>query len=430
MKTMKKSIVFLIIIILGIASAVDAQTSENSQRERDNNIAGGILTEMFEDEDSGDILLSGFQTISVYGEYIPGYGVHLTISPGSSRFVFHELQTRGDNEGRVEISGDSSSESYNGGREDVQERIVEYMSRYAALISGVADNETVRVTYTPNRSSSMNWRFMNENNHTQKSSPGVSVWARMGDLKSFREGDISEQELMSRIETHILNSDENYKDFNVFASVLETALNSVDTEYLRVARKPQMEYLPGLGVRYRVQVSTKPSIILDDIHFLDGDFEFRMDSLRINLDESLRLMEESLHPLMLRLDSMFDLNLSDEEREQLRRELNEQRSDIRIQRDSLRNSMQPPSPPSSPTPPARANSADLQPEADAIMDELLSVIKTYGSTLASLSDDEMLMISVNWSGRTDELPKRTEVRIKKSDLLNGDEPDIEEIKRR
>ncbi|MCG2587668.1 hypothetical protein [Rhodohalobacter sulfatireducens] len=428
MKTMKKSILFLITILLGIISVTSAQTSEDRQRDRDIKIAEGILTEIFGEEGSGDIVFPGFENRSVRGEYIPGYGVHFTVSPGSSAFVIHGLRLGDDEDVRVEFSGDDdSSESSGDATQAAEEKIIEYMTRYASLISGVPDDETVRVTYAPNRTSSVRWVFVGDDNHTQKTLSGVSVWAQMGDLKAFQDGDISEQQLMNRIDTHMLDEEETYKDFNVFASVLETALNSVDTEYLRVNRKPQMEYLPGLGVRYRVQVTTRPSVILNEISIQDGNFEFRMDSLRFNLDESLKLMEESLNPLILKLDSVIDLELTEEEREEMRSELREQRREIRIQQDSLRSSMPLPAPIS---PHARVDSVELEPEADAIMDELLSVIETYGSTLSSLGNDEMLMISVNWSGRSDALPERTEVRIKKSDLLNGQEPEINEIERR
>lgn len=425
MKTMKKSILFLITILLGIISVTSAQTSEDRQRDRDIKIAEGILTEIFGEEGSGDIVFPGLQNRSVRGEYIPGYGVHFTVSPGSSRFVIHGYRSGDDEDVRVEFSNDDDSSG--DATQAAEEKILEYMIRYASLISGVPDDETVRVTYAPNRSSSVRWVFVGDHNHTQKASPGISVWAQMGDLKAFRDGDISEEQLMNRINTHMLDEEESYKDFNVFASVLETALNSVDTEYLRVNRKPQMEYLPGLGVRYQVQVTTRPSVILNEISIEDGNFEFRMDSLRFNLDESLKLMEESLNPLILKLDSVIDLDLTEEEREKMRSELREKRREIRIHQDSLRSSMRPPAPPS---PSAMKDSVDLQPEADAIIDELLSVIETYGSTLISLGNDEMLMISVNWSGRSDDLPERTEVRIRKSDLMNGDDPEIKEIERR
>lgn len=429
MKTIKKSIVLIITIILSFISVADAQTDDNQQRQRDIKIAEGILTEIFDGGSSSEnTYFSGFRSQHVRGEYIPGYGVHFTVSPGFSNFIHIRDFRSDDEEVRVGISRNgSSSKTASDTEEEIRDKVYEYMKTYASLIRGLSDDETVRVTYTPNQRGAATWVFVGDSELTVEPQSGISFWARVDDLKKFRNGSISEQELMDRIQTHELNSDESYKDFNVFASVLETALNSVETEYLRVNRKPQMEYLPGLGVRYRIQVSTKPSIILDDIHFLDGDFEFRMDSLRINLDESLRLMEESLNPLILKLDSVLDFDMSEEEREKIRQELQEQRRVIQIHQDSLQNSLRPLA---APSPPARASNVDLQPEADAIMEELFSIIENYGSTLTSLENEEMLMISVNWSGRSDDLPERTEVRIKKSDLLRGEKPDIEEIERR
>jgi hypothetical protein len=188
-----------------------------------------------------------------------------------------------------------------------------------------------------------------------------------------------------------------------------------------------MEYLPGLGVRYKVQVSARPSVMLEELRFGDVDFEFKLDSLRMNLDQSLRLVEESLNPLILKLDSVIDLDISDEELDEIKQNLHEHRQEIRIHHDSLQNTQ------NNYSYAWRSTSdedIDLESEVDAIMDELLSVIANYGSTLTSLDDDEMLMISVNWSSRSENLPERTEIRIKKSDLLSGDDPDIEEIERR
>jgi hypothetical protein len=41
----------------------------------------------------------------------------------------------------------------------------------------------------------------------------------------------------------------------------------------------------------------------------------------------------------------------------------------------------------------------------------------------------MLMITIDWGGRDEDLPERTELRIKKGDLLDGDEPEMIEYRR-
>lgn len=428
MKTMKKSIVLLITVFLTLVSFAEAQTNEVQQRERDIKIAEGIIAEIFDSRGSQNGVLHSFQTRNVRGEYVPGYGVHFTVSSGLSNIVHFRNLSSNDEEVRVEVQQNGNSAGNNSGSaEEIREKINEYMTKYASLISGLSDDESVRVTYAPHQNESFRWIFVSDDEHTERTNPGVSVWARVSDLTAFKNGNISEQELLNRIHSHELDSEENYKDFNVFASVLETALNSTENEYLRVSRKPQMEYLPGLGVRYRVQVSARPSLIFNEFSFSDGDFDFKIDSLRINLDESLKLLEESLAPLNQKFDSMFSPNLSEEERQEIREDIQEQRRAVHERQAALRrNAVRSQAGGQGQS----ADSLDLEQEADAIIDELLSVIENYGSTLTSLGNDEMLMISVNWSGRSDDLPERTEVRIRKSNLLNGEEPNIEEIERK
>lgn len=427
MKTMKKSIVLLVTIFLSFASVTLSQTNEDQQRNRDIKIAEGILAEIFDAQSpSADVYFPGFQNRSVRGEYIPGYGVHFTVSSGSN-FIHIRNMSSNEDEIRVEVQQDGDSPDDNANdMDEIRDKMNEYMTKYASLISGLSDDETVRVTYAPNRNESVRWILIQDDVKREEIEPGLSVWAKVSDLKAFKNGRISEQELMNRINSHELGNEETYKDFNVFASVLETALNNTGNKNLRVSRKPQMEYLPGLGVRYKVQVSVRPSIMLEELRFGDGDFNFKIDSLRMNLDESLRLVEESLNPLILKLDSVIDLDISDEELDEIKQDLREHQQEIKIHQDSLRNSQ-------GYSYAWRSSSdedIDLESEADVIMAELVSVIENYGSTLTSLNNDEMLMISVDWSSRSDDLPERTEIRIKKSDLLDGDDPDIEEIERR
>lgn len=431
MKTMKKSILLLVAVFLSLLSMATAQTNEAQQRQRDIKIAEGILAEIFGTAQSqNNAWWDGSYGSNVRGEYVKGYGIHFTITlTYSGRAFLRNLNSENETVHiEVQSNNDSASASNLDNTEAVEQKILEYMTKYASLISGLSDDETVRVTYAPNNTNTMTWVFVQDGERSETSQSGVSVWAKVSDLKQYRNGNISEQQLRNRINTHVLNGEETYRDFNIFSSVLETALNDADTEHLRVSGKPQMEYLPGLGVRYRVQVSARPSVILNELQMFDGGFEIHMDSLRMNLDESLKMVEKSLAPLVIKLDSMREIDeLSKEERQRFQQELQMQQEEIQAHQNALRKAN---SPSVYGFRSATEDSLDLSGEADAIMDELLSVIENYGSTLTSLNDDEMLMISVNWSGRSDDLPERTEVRIKKSDLLRGEDPDIEEIERR
>lgn len=419
MKTMKKSIVFLIAVLLSVFSVANAQTNEDPQRERDIKIAEGIIASIFGSD------VPGFKNQNVHGEYVPGYGVHFTVSPGISNIVRLRTPDSGDERFVVEVNKNERTSSDTEREQQIKEKIYEYMKMYAPLIRGVPEEESVRVTYAMTDRGQSIWVFTQDGERNKQNDPGVSVWTTVSNLKQFRNGNISEQEFINRVNTHILSADEKYPDFDVFASILETAMNNANTEYLKI-RRPQMDYLPGLGVRYRIQVSARPGFILNEFNFSDGDFEFRLDSLRLNLNESLKSLEESLAPLSQKLDSMFSQDLTGEEHREIREDIQEQRRAVHERQEALgRDAVR-----SYGGQAQSVDSLDLELEADAIIEELLNVIENYGSTLTSLADDEMLMISLNWSGRSDDLPERTEVRIKKADLLRGEKPDIEEIKRR
>ena len=85
MKTMKKSILLLFAVFISLISVAAAQTNEAQQRDRDIKIAEGILAEIFDTQSSSkNGFLTGFKNRNVRREYIPGYGVHFTVSSGSN----------------------------------------------------------------------------------------------------------------------------------------------------------------------------------------------------------------------------------------------------------------------------------------------------------------------------------------------------------
>jgi len=67
---------------------------------------------------------------------------------------------------------------------------------------------------------------------------------------------------------------------------------------------------------------------------------------------------------------------------------------------------------------------------EKIKSVITETIRDYGSTLNSLQNGELLRITLNWRGRNDTMPEQTKIRISKSDLMNGNDPVMEDFSRR
>ncbi|MEX0647391.1 MAG: hypothetical protein WEA56_13270 [Balneolaceae bacterium] len=424
---MIKTITQIILLFLLTIAGVNAQQVDEQRLDRDIRIAEGILTEMFSDNGNNGSYSFRFPgSQAVNGEYIPGAGVHFTIAAGSSHRI--QINTRNNGEDvQVEVNNHADSDSSER-EEEIQQKIIEYFKTYAPLISDLPGNESVRVTYGANRPGpGVQVYFFDDNRH-RESGPAFSMWVRASDLRQFKNGDLNESRFEDRINKYDLTEIENKTDLNVFASVLETALKDAETEHLHVTRKPRADYLPGLGVYYQLQVSTRPNIAIHGFHMSDDNFEIKMDSMMIDVSGALESLSANLAPLAERLDILFEDDLTRAERDSIRREAREVRQRLQAERDSLSNQRRRYN--VIPFAGSQSDTLDLTTDKEAIMNQLRDVIEDYGSTLSSLSDDELLMITVNWGGRNPNLPLRTEIRIKKSALLNGEQPSVEEIVRR
>lgn len=411
------SLTFTIWLLL--LPVVFAQSADAQQIERDIRIAEGILAEMLQTDNRSEHF-PGFNDRSVNGRYIPGYGVHFIISPGSRyRFQVHS------GSGRQNVQVESDQTGLNNSEENIKNTIREYFKTYASTIRNVPENEWIRVSYGLNRSGFPDGVHLFIDGDERPKPTVFTMWVSSSDLNQFRNGNLSDQQFTSRIQTQDLSDLSSRTDLNVFASVLETALNDSESDYLRVRQKPNVVYLPGLGVQYHVSISGGPGMFFGDVHIFDENFEIKMDSLMIDLSGAMEKLNERMAPLAIKMDSLFGGNLSQEERDSLRSEARDIRREIRVQADSMRRNSPPP-----PRPSMVRDSVDVSAEKEKIVNQLLEIMESYGRTLTSLDDDELLMVNLNWSGAGRNFPQRTEVRIKKSDLLRGSDPDIEEFSRR
>lgn len=407
-----KTTPWILLLILS-AGTLFAQTADNDRIDRDIRIAEGILAELFDVKDTG-FTIRGGNVKGVTGEYIPDYGIHFKIGaslmPQTMRVII-----RGH--AQIERAEDQDTTEDNGiDKEFVHERFMEYFGEYASLIRGLPDDEVIRLTFGANTSARTVLTLPPGAGRQQQGVPTMTAWATMADIKAYNDGSLNEDEFENRVQIRNMEETEKQRDQEVFSSILETALNQAGTENFRVRRNPQAEYLPGLGLNYQIQISLRSGSFFGDFN-IDG-LELKLDSLDIELSKLSESLEEHLLPMAAKLDSIFNPSRKDASSDSL----------ARVYRDSLRNSAQSHS--------RRHNieeeqlsDEEIQEEIDKLHAELRQTVIEYGPTLRSLQDDEMLMITLTWSGRHPALPQRSELRIQKADLLNGAEPEITTVER-
>lgn len=406
----RKIIALVTLLLILSTGIVFAQTPES--HDRDIRIAEGILAELFDAKNTA-FTLRGATVRGVSGEYIPGYGVHFKIGAN-----IHPQTLRVIIRGHAQIERDEEQDppaSEEENREFIEERFMEYFKNYASLLRGIPGDEVIRLTFGDNRSMRTVFSIPPRSDRQRDSILAMTAWASVSDINSYNEGNLTDEEFENRIQIRDLTQEETHRDQEVFASILETALNQAGTENLRVRRSPGVEYLPGLGLNYQVHISLRSRSFMGDLN-LEG-IEIHLDSLAIGLSELGENMSEHLLPMTAKLDSIF--NLDRRERDSLARVY---RDSLRPHRENVQRSARM----------FRQNMKDSQvpdeeilEEIDKLHEELKQTVREYGQTLRSLQDDDMLIITLNWSGRHPALPQRSELRIRKSELLDGAEPEIQ-----
>jgi hypothetical protein len=386
--------------------------AQDDRIDRDIRIAEGILTELFSDLDEEYPLPGRFRN-RVQGEFIPGYGIHFKIdrsTPGQiTRVVMRGYENRS--------SGDEAEDTA-AKRERIEEKITDYFLNYAGVIRGLQDSDHIRLTYGSGYRPGRVLMLMSGADQQMEDELRISGWVPYTDLRSHRDGSVSDNQLRNRIMFYDFSDSEEKADLNIFASVLQSAIQNAGTEQIRISRKPSVEFLPEMGAHFHVHLSAGHRFM--PASFGIADHHIDVDALMEGMPEQFQVeiprMAFSIDSLRMKLS---ELNGS---LDGLNRELKE----LRVMNDSLRT--QPPRVMAFQTA-APADTLDLSAEAEMVMDTLREVIRDYGPTLSSLSDSEWLMITVHWPSRDRNLPERTYFRITKSDLLAGMSPDIREVMR-
>lgn len=425
-KTMKllKTIVFTLACLFLSYVSVQAQ-DEALQREI--RIAESILGEIFTEVPQPPIPFLFARNGHVSSEYLPGYGVHLSVgenlSSGKIRVSGSVRIERNNSDEDETVESHSTSEA-------VEEKVTEYITQYASTMQNLPEDEVLRISYGLKRSFDGSIAVITGLQEYTHTVPKLSFVVKSEDLKLHRDGRISDRQLRDRVEKQDLAEFEDVRDLNIFASVLETSLNSIETEQLRANRKPTYEYLPGLGANFYVTISGRSSFNFSGLFQMAREIDsLNFDDIDINIDlgnittensgaRSFRFRMPDNTRFEFDMDSLafdseeFKNRIAEvrERSEELRKRGEEVRSEIEIQM-------------------KQQQSADLSGDVERLKAAILETIQDYGSTLRTLKNDEMLLITIDWRGRNESLPGQTKIRISKRDLLNGNEPFMEDLSR-
>lgn len=415
----KYSYPLLILILFPVLLA-----AQSDQLQREIRIAEGILSELFSENMESESPFIAVTGNRITSEYIPGYGVHFVIGDhllaSNIRLSGRIAVTRTEG-GRSVIemkkSDDDESEP-EPTRESIEEKLNEYLTQYAPLMQSLPENESIRLS--TGLRAQINQAFISLSiGERSYGFPKLTKWVSGRDLQQLRTDRISEQQFLSRVQSADLSEATEARDYNIFNSILESSVRSANFEHLRVRTGTPYIYLPGFGVQFNINVSSPGSGIFSFVRSSGSEpemnLEFKIDgdirsygtagessntsndlaSIRNKEIDSIRISaEQSLDSLRIALD---DLSIS--------------------VREIFTGSREEPNP------------EELENEKSLLYDEIKRTITEYGSTLSSLPDDEMLIISIHWSGRNTGLPQRTYLRIRKSDVASA-EPFIQEISRR
>ena len=417
------------ILTLFLFPALLAAQSEQLQREI--RISEGILSELFSENLQGEAPFIALTGNRVTSDYIPGYGVHFVIGDRllggnisitgrmevvraeGSRSVI-EMRKRDDDDSTPEIT-----------RESIEEKMNEYLTLYAPLIQSLPENEYIRVS-TGLRAQMSQIHIALSIGGRSYDFPKITKWVSGSNLQQFRSGHITEQQFLNRVQSADLSEVSEARDYNIFNSILESSVRSADFEHLRVRKGAPYIYLPGFGVQFNLNASSPGSGISSFIRTAANDPDVNLDFV---IDRDIRLNRPA-----------GESSVNSDELDSIRREIEISRQDIDSIRvsaeqsmDSLKVLLDDLSVSISDLFTGNRERPDpevLDREKNLLYKEIKRTITEYGTTLSSLPNDEMLIISIHWADRDANLPQRTYLRIRKSDIMSSTEPVIQEIPRR
>ena len=408
--------------------------AQNEERDRDIRIAESILDEIFSDVSEANRGFPFRDETSVKGEYIPGVGLHFSV--GENYFsrvadMSGSISIREDDGPERSISFDRKDTGERLEEQEIEDRLNDYLTSYASQLRSVKDDEELRITFGLNTNTNR-WVSVfqsSESDSMAESNRAVSKWISGRDLRRVREGDMASPALLPQIETVTIPLDDQPRDIEIFSSILETAVREIEMEGLRVNRTVKSNYIPGWGVRYYISASRSGGGIFSFMSEADQNeiqteidtalaFDFDSDSLDFNMEE-FETNNEEVKGLLDSLDKSSSLS---ETMDSLAIKLPELMDSLAVALPKMMEGIKTMFA-SEEVPGDEVLIADME----LLDNEIRDIAENYGSTLSTLKDDELFMITVNWRGRNSLFPEKRVYYIPKRNLLNRGELKVIEM---
>lgn len=429
-----RTLIAISMVTLLSMSISNTAFAQNEAADRDIRIAERILDEMFADVSEGNRGFPFNDETSVKSEYIPGVGLHFLV--GENYFL-----RVADMSGSISIrENDGPERSITFDRKDtgelleeqeIEDRLNEYLTNYAFQLRSVKDEEELRITFGLNTNTNR-WMSVfqsSESDSIAESNRAISKWVSGRDLRRVREGDMRSPALLQKIETVTIPLGDQPRDVEIFSSILETAVRDIEMEGLRVNRTVKSNYIPGWGVRYYITASISGAGIFSFMSEEDQNeiqtkidtalaFDFDSDSLDFNMEE-FETNNEEVKDLLDSLDISSSLS---ETMDSLAVRLPELMDSLAVALPKMMEGIKTMFA-SEEVPGDEGLIADME----LLDNEIRDIAENYGSTLSTLKEDELLMITVNWRGRISTLPEKRVYYIPKRNLLNRGELKVIEM---
>ena len=422
-----RTIISLLLLILSLILPNQLPAQDNALQQ-DIRMAETILSEMMSDNES-DFPLRGGNARHVQGEYMEGYGLHFTIGSNINprRITFERTRDRSRGEESTE------SRSPEEARDRMESIMRNFLQDYTVAARHLDENENVRVSYGLPGEFSVQRILRHHRDGTTESMeiPKLSAVVSVGDVMSYRGGSMSDEEFQQRIRIEDLSDVEYGEDLSIFSSILKSSLDRAELEHLRVQREPEFQYIPGMGVHYKVNLHNRPFLRFPEIRRVARMIDQQdLDDVDVNIDlgevefdgEKMRFeipqIDFKMDTIRINLGNVSDsLNINFEE---MRRQLEETRQHLEKSRDQLQQHFR--------FDIADRDTIDYSEDKEKVMNRVTKTLEDYGQTLRSLGENEFLTITINWRGR--DLPERTVIRISREDLFFGRDAVIKDHERR
>ncbi len=355
MKKINKIIPALLLIILG-TSSLFAQSFDADRMNRDITILENVLSELFKvdrlSSSNNRVYVSGTSS-NVKGAYLPDYGVIFMIPRVSSVRVVSSNQEASQAPATFYYGDNDKSEVT---EDNIIHRSKEFIRDYAPTIGQLKPNEKVMIVYgaTSNRSNTffVSFNQVNKNNSKAEEMPIISIVVDKKQLDDFRSGKLSEENFNDKISV-AKNTKKELLDLKVLGNIFETALSEDDDYQFHLVSSNSLSYL---------YLENFGAIYTLSVHKGHGR----------NLTQAISVNSQS------------GANIAE-----YRQKVEEQEKEL---------------------------NQIMKGEYDNLVTRMKEFIIDYGRTLSSVKQNQHLLVTVNISGRFEDIPDRVDFQVKRSVL--------------